>query len=123
MNKRKLISLKEFLIIAAIAIPALCAYIFFGAGAAGTHAEIRMHNRVVHTVTLNEDKIFYLAPHPAVQFIVRGGRIAFYKSNCPDHICVRTGFLHLPGQIAVCMPNRVVLSIVGLADDVDFFLE
>jgi thiamine biosynthesis lipoprotein len=49
------------------------------------------------------------------QFIVRKGLnpgIAFYKATCPDKICERAGYLTEPGQIAVCVPRRIVLKIV-----------
>ena len=84
-----------------------------------------MNGNVVHTKTLDEDVIFSLSEHPAIHFVVSNGRIAFYKSDCPDQICIRNGFLHLAGHSAVCLPNRVVLTIVSTAnhnDNIDVFM-
>ena len=117
MDKRKLISLNEFFVIAVVAILAFCSYIFFANTGAHGHvvrAEIRMYDSVIYVITLEEDRVLYIPQHPAVKFIVSDGRIAFYKSDCPDQVCVRTGFLHLSGQLAVCLPNRVVLSVVEM---------
>ena len=126
MDKRKLINRYDLLIMGIAVVLALCVYLFFFANRAAVQAEVRMHGRTVQTITLEEDKVFSLAEHPAIQFIVSNGRIAFYKSDCPDQICVRNGFLHLVGQSSVCLPNRVVLTIVSLADDedgIDFFID
>ncbi len=42
---------------------------------------------------------------------VSRSRARVSHSNCPDHICVDTGWLELSGQTAVCMPNRVTLTL------------
>lgn len=39
------------------------------------------------------------------------GRIRFKQADCPDKICVNTGWLDKPGETAVCLPNRAVISI------------
>ena len=41
------------------------------------------------------------------------GRIRFIASNCPDQICVHTGWIDDVGETAVCLPNRVLIRIVG----------
>ena len=129
MDERKLISRKDFMIIGIVVILALCIYMIFSltrARGVDLQAEIRINGRVAQTINLYDDGIITLAEHPAIQFIVSNGRIAFYKSDCPDQICVRNGFLHLAGHTSVCLPNRVVLAIVSLTDDsdgIDVFLD
>jgi len=44
---------------------------------------------------------------------VQDGRIRFINAVCPDLICVRTGWVYMDGQSAVCMPNRTAVVIVG----------
>ena len=39
------------------------------------------------------------------------GRIRFLKSDCPDQICVKTGWLTEGGHMAACLPNRSVVVI------------
>ena len=62
--------------------------------AVGSHEEIALENA---------DVIIEAEP----------GRIAFKSSSCPDKTCVRTGWLTRAGDIAVCLPNRVVVKIEG----------
>lgn len=43
---------------------------------------------------------------------VEHGRIAFKSSSCLDKTCVNTGWLDNPGDVAVCLPNRVVVKVI-----------
>lgn len=46
-----------------------------------------------------------------VSFEVRDHKIRFVNVTCPDHLCEGFGFIGLPTQTAVCMPNRVSVLI------------
>ena len=67
----------------------------------------------VYTVYLDHEQIFSVTMIPHVVFEVRDGQIAFVKSDCPDQVCVRTGFLSRSGQMAACLPNKMLLYIQG----------
>jgi hypothetical protein len=75
------------------------------------YAEISVDGRVDVVATLDEDGTYTPAGRPAVQIAVRDGAAGFVHSDCPDKICVHSGFLSIPGQSAVCLPNRVVLRV------------
>ena len=129
MNNRKLINRADLIFIGTAAVLALLIYILVigrPAPAVGLHAEITYHGRTVATLPLENDTVVSLAEHPPIRFIIEDGRIAFYSSDCPDQVCVRRGFLHLPGQSFACMPNRVVLTVIDPAQaegGIDIFLE
>ena len=38
-------------------------------------------------------------------------RVHMLWSDCPDKICRRMGWIAEPGQVVVCMPNKVVISV------------
>ena len=44
------------------------------------------------------------------------GRIRFSEADCPDRVCVRTGWISKPGQIAACVPGHLILKITGDLD-------
>lgn len=46
-----------------------------------------------------------------VSFEVKDHKIRFVNVTCPDHLCEGFGFISLPTQTAVCMPNRVSVLI------------
>ncbi|MDR1377516.1 MAG: NusG domain II-containing protein [Synergistaceae bacterium] len=77
------------------------------------YAEITVNGQMDQLVPLSE-KRFYYSPTglPGVKIVVREETVGFVQSDCPDKICVHMGFLSLPGQSAVCLPNRVVIRVV-----------
>ena len=63
-------------------------------------------------IDLNEEGV-----HQVIQ--AEKGRIRFSESDCPHKTCVKTGWLTKPGDKAVCIPSRVVITIVGDNKKVD----
>ncbi len=54
----------------------------------------------------------------------QNGEVAFTYSDCPDQTCVHTGWLSKAGDIAVCIPNEVIVKIEGITDnDIDVVAE
>ncbi|MDD2579137.1 MAG: NusG domain II-containing protein [Clostridia bacterium] len=47
------------------------------------------------------------------------GRIRFAEADCPDQICVRTGWISRSGDMAACVPGQLVLRIEGEAQESD----
>lgn len=39
--------------------------------------------------------------------------IRFTDADCPDKICVHSGKLTKPGDMAACVPNKTMIRIVG----------
>lgn len=51
--------------------------------------------------------------------LLEKGRARFESANCNDKVCVKSGWLTKPGDIAVCLPNYVTIKITGQKSDVD----
>jgi hypothetical protein len=55
--------------------------------------------------------------------VAEKGRICFMEADCPDRVCVNTGWISRPGQVATCLPAGVVVKIIGTDDgEVDIYL-
>ena len=83
------------------------------------YAEVWQDNELVERVELTDstDRTIDLDGH---NVIVLSGRTATMQSaDCRDQVCVRTGTLTRAGQVAVCLPNRVVLRITGGTSEID----
>ena len=131
----KLLSKKEVILIIVILVVGFSALgirqIWQGFFSQGSYSSNRIFAEIifghgVQTIYLDTDKIFYLPSVPNVLFEVRDEQIAFVKSDCPDQICVRTGFRSRPGQMAACLPNGLVLSVISDSpgdDELDIFVE
>ncbi len=45
--------------------------------------------------------------------VVSGGEVRIASSPCPNHTCVATGPVARPGESTVCVPNGVVVRVLG----------
>jgi hypothetical protein len=50
---------------------------------------------------------------------VAGGEARVLSSPCPHQLCVKAGAVRRPGTAVVCVPNEVVVTIVGDGTDGD----
>ena len=76
-------------------------------------------NKPLLEISLNKDGDIAVPGRPGVILNIKGRAIAFKQSNCPDKICVKTGYISQPGQTAVCLPNRTAIKIVSRKPDID----
>lgn len=53
------------------------------------------------------------------QIEVERGRIRYRIADCPDQVCVHSGWLSRPGEVATCLPARSYIVIQGNAPEVD----
>jgi len=58
-----------------------------------------------HKVTVSAGSLTVLA---------EAGSVCIASSDCPDLICVHTGWLTSAGQTAVCLPFKVVLKVISV---------
>ena len=123
--KYKNFILKDVALIAAIVLLGLIiwavSWMTASAEASKIYAEITSADGVI-TVSLNENQIFSVDER--VVFEIKDGQIAFIESDCPNQICVGTGFLGRSGQMAACLPNNILLFIVSpeVDDTIDIFI-
>lgn len=84
--------------------------------------EIKQGDTVVKTIRLADgyqDTITLTAGEITNVIEVDGKSVRFASSNCPDQVCVHTGTLTRAGQMAVCLPTRVVVRLIGEDTTVD----
>lgn len=88
-------------------------------------AVITVDNVVVETVELSalaQPKEIALdnCPYPLV-IQAENGRIRILESTCPGNDCVHTSWVNRVGGRIICLPNRMIVTLVGdVPDDVDF---
>jgi hypothetical protein len=111
-----------FGVVALLAAGALLAGLGSKLPAAGAAAEVWQDGKLVRTVNLNEISSpieFELIGQYHDKIIAEKGRIRFEQADCPDKTCVHTGWISRPGQVAACVPNRVLIKIVGADSEQD----
>ncbi|BAD39888.1 MAG: hypothetical protein CWE10_14640 [Symbiobacterium thermophilum] len=66
------------------------------------------------TLDLRQDGLYPVEPaggHLVVE--VADGAVRVREADCPDQVCVLTGWISSPGDMIVCVPYRVVIQITG----------
>lgn len=53
---------------------------------------------------------------------VENGRIRYLDADCPDKVCVNTGWLSHSGDTASCLPARTVIRVQSEKSDVDIMV-
>ena len=83
----------------------------FALGSAkGASAEIYLGGKLYRRVDLSKDCEIDLE-HLTV--IVEKVAIRVCDADCPDKICEERGAISKAGQTIVCLPNRIVIKVVG----------
>lgn len=85
-------------------------------------AVIRKDNRIIRKIDLDkvkESERITVGGSYRDTILVEKGRIRFEEADCPDQVCVKTGWLSKKGDMAVCLPNRTIIKIEGETDEVD----
>jgi hypothetical protein len=86
------------------------------AGDAGLAAIITVNHREVATVTLNKNSDFNVqGALGEITLQIEKNSIRVRRSSCPNQVCVRQGAVGRPGEMLVCVPNRLVVWLRGKA--------
>jgi len=73
-------------------------------------AIIYQENVKVKEIDLSKDGIISIL-NGKMQIEVDKGKIRVLDSDCPNHNCVKMGWIQNKGQTIVCVPNRVLIEI------------
>ena len=80
----------------------------------GQTVSIKVSGQIKHRLKLNQDReILVTGPIGKTVIQIKDKKITVIHSDCPEKICVKTGAIHRAGEIIVCVPNKVVISIEG----------
>jgi len=119
----------DFFIIIFIAVSAVILIFSMKQADSGEKIALIIHNGVVvkeiRLDTLNHTETYeYGGKYPGV-IEAEKCRIRFREASCPDQVCVGTGWISKNGQIAVCLPENIMIKIVGeesSGEDTDILL-
>lgn len=80
----------------------------------GSIVIVELNGNPVYKGNLSEDrKVTVRGTYGDVRMQVREGRVGVVYADCPNNICVRTGWRTHAGESVICVPNRVVIRILG----------
>lgn len=80
----------------------------------GKNVQIRVSGEVVATLPLSKNTTYEIQGMGGTNLLViQEGEAWIEQASCPDGLCVKTGHIRQSGQSVICLPNRVVVEIVG----------
>lgn len=91
-------------------------------GKTGVHltASIMVNNHEIATKALTGAAVFDIqGVLGTVTLQIENNGIRVQRSSCPHQVCVKQGVARRPGEILVCVPNRLVVLIRGYAPPLD----
>ena len=109
-KNKKLIN--DLILIIAVLIIATFFFLFKGKG---EKVRITVDNVVIGEYSLSEDKKIELGFSTV---IIENGKAYVKNTDCPDKICKSTGKISSKGDSIVCVPNKMVVEILGSSADV-----
>lgn len=83
------------------------------------YAKITVDRKHYQTVELTEqEQIIEIGTDRGVNVIqIADGGVRMIEADCPDDLCMLMGFKDRVGETIVCLPNRVLVEIIGDTDE------
>lgn len=101
---------------AILVVSGLLSAIFYAANKkAAKQVLVTVDGQAVATLDLNRDTDMIINGYGGStdHLVIKDGYASITEASCPDKVCVRTGKIHKTGELIVCLPNRVVVSVEG----------
>lgn len=109
----------DFLLIAFVLVICAvgCLYLFVFRQR-GDMVQLTVDGKLYGTYSLSEDRVedIYTGQDSHNRLVIRDGKAMMETASCPDGICVAHNPIFRVGESIVCLPNRVVITVVNAAD-------
>ncbi len=116
LENKKLLS--DIILIGVLLIVSLSVFlIWYLSGTDGSTAVVTVDGKRVGEYSLAIDGVYYVNDGTNV-LVIEDGKAYIREANCPGYQdCVETGKISRVGETIVCLPNKVVVEIVGEGDE------
>lgn len=81
----------------------------------GSKVLITIDGKEYKTLNLNEETTYTIHhDHGGWNTLeIKDGNVKMLDASCPDKLCVMQNKIHFDNETITCLPNRVVLKIIG----------
>jgi hypothetical protein len=130
MSGRKRVTIGDKILIAALATVSLLSFFFLSRSAGAStsrYVSIQVNGKETERIPLDSSAVGRKLPIRTVYgynlIEVGENRVRIVEADCLDRLCVHQGWIDRPGQLIVCLPNRLVVEVVDdereYGDDLD----
>ncbi len=114
MFRRYLTKADTFLIVVLTVISLAAMLGMRGFALNGAHVTIESSDGGIVELSLAENREYAVnGPMGDTVVVIEDGAVFISDSPCPHHYCERMGKIRRRGEVIVCVPNRVIVSIKG----------
>lgn len=101
-----------------VVLAVVCCILVLRPGQEGSTLRITRNGQVLREIDLNKvDKpeVIYVPSETECTNLIRvePGRVRVEQADCPDQICVNQGWISDSTVPIVCLPNKVIVEILG----------
>ena len=110
LNKRDIILIVSLLLVGIIAL-VIWHFVY---SVDGSYITVEQRGNLIGTYPLNVDKEIDIEYRGDVvnKIVIEDGYCHMEEAECPDHLCIKQGKVNKSGQTIVCLPNRVVVTVI-----------
>lgn len=112
---------RDIIVISIVCIASIMALIIFlTTGKTGNYAHVYLNENEILEIPLNKDMKYVVNGNLCeIEIEVKNGKIGIIKNDCPDHTCIRMGFINNSSRTIVCVPNGITIKVDKKSSKVD----
>lgn len=105
------------LVIILLAVALLSLIIIKKSSEQGEYVRICVNGEIIGEYSLDKHARYSLN-NGTNTVVIENGFVYMESADCPDKTCVHVGKISKTGQRIVCLPNRVVIEVLGGEDEI-----
>lgn len=114
LNSLKALRVGDVLVILLSIVCVVCLFTTLWQRAPANRVQIMQGDKIVGTYSLNQTRDIHVHGAKGESIIqIADGRARFMTSPCTNQYCVHQGWLSRAGQAAVCLPNELIVQLLG----------
>lgn len=107
----------DIIICLTVLLLATCLLLFLHDSRAGTQIEVYSDGELYATYSLSEERTVVIQGAFGQNTVrIRNGKASVVSSDCKDKLEIKAGEISKCGEQLVCLPNRLVITVVGEGD-------
>lgn len=116
LGDKKLIA--DIILIASVLLVGLSVFLIVNlTKEVGNSVRVSIDGRTVGEYSLSVDGEYSLNGGTNI-LVIKGGRAYMKYASCPDGLCINQGEAYKIGQKIVCLPNRVMVEVIGEGEEI-----
>ena len=116
MEKRKFRA--DIILVAVLLVLALSVFLFMEfTREPGARVRVEVKGVTVAEYSLSKDGEYSLNGGSNI-LVIEGGAAYVRYADCPDGLCVNQGKISRTGERITCLPNRVMVDVVGAGEEI-----